>query len=245
MFRMLLLMVMFSAMLNKLAIAELNVSVSKSQVMTGIKNPRYTNNFILFENTDSPLAVSPAALITLQTDAKFSRVKARTSLFESVEVAKLSETEYLLVGPGKFAVEVTTFDPEKGIDEKILTVELGDSPVPPSPPPGPMPEPSVIPDDQFNNLGKRVREWSKDLPKRKELGGIYKDAAKSLTENPIMTINDATTLIVDNRTKLLGTDLNRYSIVFENLNADLRSRWPLTRGDMVLYMQAVSAGLEN
>ena len=239
-----LLVFMLFAMLNKLAIAELNVTVTKSQVMTGIKNPRYTSNFILFENTDSPLAVSPAALITLQTDAKFSRVKARTSLFESVEVPKLSETEYLLVGPGKFAVEVTTFDPEKGIDEKIITVELGDI-LPPSPPPGPSPGPNVVPDDQFNNLGKRVREWSKDLPKRKELAVLYKDTAKSLTENPIMTINDATNSIVDARAKLLGTDLNRYSTFLENLNADLRSRWPLTRGDMALYMQAVAAGLEN
>jgi len=230
-------------LLVQVAFGDLSVNVTKSQVLCGLVNPRTVQTFILFEQEGSKPEFAPAAIIQVKTNSKFVRVKARKNLFEGTNVTKISDTDYLLLGEGKYAVEVTTFDPDLGIDEQILTVELG--PVTPTPEPTPIPVPNPIPDDEFNNLGKRVSEWSKALPKRKEVAGIYRDVAKMLTENPIITINDATAILVESRGKILGSDLARYSTFLENLNADLRSRWPLSRGEFAKYLTIVALGLDN
>jgi hypothetical protein len=238
-------------MLNKLAIAELEVTVSKSQIISGINNPKViessvVNNLVIFDSKDSKPLFQPAALIKVTTDYKFVRIRARQNLFETTVVIKLSDNEYLLLGSGKYAVDVTVFDPEKGIDEKNLVVDLSDvDPSGPTPTPGPSPSPNTVPDDQFNNIGKRTQNWAKSLEKRKELGALYRQASKLLTDSPVSTINDATTLITDSKAKLLGSDSSKYSTLFENLNADLRSRWPLSRMDYALYLSAIATGLEN
>jgi hypothetical protein len=245
-YRLLLIPFLMSAMLNKLAIAELEVAVTKTQVLSGVKNPKVIQSFVVFDNEGSKPAFQPAAFLTVTTDFKFVRVRARQNLFESTIVVKLSETEYILLGSGKYAVDVTAFDPERGIEEKNLVVDLGDvAPPDPTPTPGPSPSPNTVPDDQFNNIGKRTKDWSKSLEKRKELGALYRQASKLLTDSPIATINDATTLITDSKAKLLGSDSPKYSTLFENLNADLRSRWPLSRMDYALYLSAIATGLEN
>lgn len=245
-YRLLLIPFLLSAMLNKLAIAELDVTVTKSQVLSGVKNPKVIQSFVTFDSEDSKPAFQPAAFIKVTTDYKFVRVRARQNLFEATIVIKLSDTEFILLGSGKYAVDVTAFDPERGIDEKNLVIDLGDVvPPDPTPTPGPSPNPNTVPDDQFNNIGKRTQEWSKSLEKRKELGALYRQASKLLTDSPISTINDATMLITDSKAKLLGSDSPKYSTLFENLNADLRSRWPLSRMDYALYLAAIASGLEN
>jgi hypothetical protein len=236
--------ILLSAMLNQLAIADLEVTVTKTQVLSGVKNPKVIQSFVVFDNEGSKPEFQPAAFITVNTNYKFIKVRAKQNLFESTITIKLSETEYILLGSGKYAIDVTVFDPELGIDEKTLVVDLGDV-APPTPNPGPSPNPNTVPDDQFNNIGKRTQDWAKSLEKRKELGALYRQAAKLLTDSPIATINDATTLITDSKAKLLGTDSPKYSILFENLNADLRSRWPLSRMDYALYLAAIATGLEN
>jgi len=238
------------AMLNLSAIAQLEVTVTKVEVLTGATNARAINSFILFDTEGSKPQFSPAALIDVKTNSKFIKIKARKSLFETTVAIKISEYQYMVLGSGKYAIEVTTFDPELGIDEQTVNVELGFVPSPepepePEPEPSPTPTPNPVPDDQFNNLGKKTQEWSKGLPKRKELGAVYRDAAKLLTESPITTINDATLMIADSKNKLLGSEAVKYNVFFENLNADLRSRWPLSRGDLAAYMTCVAVGLEN
>lgn len=227
--------------LVQVVFGDLTVDVTKSQVLYGLVNPRTVQTFILFDQEGSEPEFAPAAIIQVKTNSKFVRVKARKNLFEGVNVTKLNDTDYLLLGEGKYAVEVTTFDPELGIDERILTVELGPS----EPKPTPGPSPSPIPDDEFNNLGKRVFDWSKDLPKRKELASIYRNVAKALTENPVITINDATTILSNDRSKLLGSELTKYSNFIENTNADLRSRWPLSKGEFAKYLITIAVGLEG
>lgn len=238
------------AMLNLSAIAQLEVRVSKVAVLTEAINARTINTYIVFDSEDSRPKFVPGALIDIDTKAKFVKVRARKSLFESTVAVKISEYQYLVLGSGKYAIEVTTFDPELGIDEQSINVELGFSPSPepeptPEPEPEPTPTPNPVPDDQFNNLGKKTQNWSKGLPKRKELAAVYRDAAKLLTESPITTINDATLMIADSKNKLLGSEAVKYNVFFENLNADLRSRWPLSRGDLAAYMTCVAVGLEN
>jgi hypothetical protein len=235
------------AMLHSSAIAQLEVAVTKIDVLVGAKNARTINSFILFDSEGSNPQFTPAALIDVDTKSKFVKVKARKSLFETTVAIKISEYQYMVLGTGKYAIEVTTFDPELGIDEKTVSVELGHAPPEPEPEPEPTPTPTPnpVPDDQFNNIGKKVQDWSKGLPKRKELGAVYREAHKLLTESPITTINDATLMIADSKNKLLGSEAVKYNVFFENLNADLRTRWPLSRGDLATYMLCVAVGLEN
>jgi hypothetical protein len=230
------------------AIAQLEVVVTKVEVLVGAQNARTINSFILFDTEGSKPQFTPAALIDVKTQAKFVKIKARKSLFETTVAIKVSEYQYMVLGTGKYAIEVTTFDPESGIDEQTVSVDLGYMPDPkpqPEPEPDPKPTPNAVPDDQFNNLGRKTQEWSKSLPKRKELGDVYRQAAKLLTESPIITINDATLFIADSKNKLLGSDAMKYNVFFENLNSDLRTRWPLSKGDLALYMTCVAVGLEN
>lgn len=234
------------AMLNLSAIAQLEVAVTKVDVLVGTPNARVINSFILFDTEGSKPVFTPAALIDVKTQAKFVKIRARKSLFETTVAIKVSEYQYMVLGTGKYAIEVTTFDPEQGIEEQTVSVELGTSPQPePEPTPTPTPTPNPVPDDQFNNIGKKCVDWSKGLPKRKELGSVYREASKLLTESPITTINDATLFVADGKNKLLGSDAVKYNVFFDNLNADLRSRWPLSRGDLAAYMLCVAVGLEN
>ena len=248
MFKHLLLSLLMFATLNLSAIAQLEVVVTKIDVLVGAPNARVINSFIVFDTEGSKPLFTPAALIDVKTQAKFVKVKARKSLFETTVAIKVSEYQYMVLGTGKYAIEVTTFDTELGIDEETVSVDLGQYPSPdpePDPEPTPIPTPNPVPDDQFNNLGKKAQEWSKGLPKRKELGSVYREASKLLTESPITTINDATVFVADSKNKLLGSDAVKYNVFFENLNADLRTRWPLSRGDLAAYMLCVAVGLEN
>jgi hypothetical protein len=235
--------------LAQVVFAQIDVEVTKSRVITGLVNPKTINEFVLFEQELSQPKFSPAALIKVTTKYKFVRVKARQTLFEATNVGKLSDTEYLLVGSGKFALEVTAFDPELGIDERTVVVDLGDAPTPePDPTPDPDPDtptPSPIPDDQFDNLGRKVYDWSKNLPKRKEVATLYGDAIKSLTEDPKTTINGVTVVLADQRTQVLGSDSSKYVPFIENLNAELKLRWPMSRFEFIKYLEAVKAGLEG
>lgn len=240
--RTLILALMFCAMLNKLAIAQIEVTVTKTQVLSNVTNAKAYYSFIMFDDDGNTPKFEPAAVIYVNTKYKFVRVRARQSLFEGSKVLKLSESEYVLLGPGKYSVEVTAFDPELGIDEYSTVIELGEV-KPPEPTPTPTPNPSPVPDDQFNNVGKKVQDWSKDLPKRVELGAVYREASKMLTDSPITSINDATAYIADMKNKVLGPEATKYSVFFENINADLKSRWPMSRMDYALYLACVATGL--
>jgi hypothetical protein len=233
------------------AIADIKVDVVKTKVLSGLKEPQLVNNLVLFEESSQP-NFSAAAKIKITTDAKFNKVKARKSLFETTEVIKLSNTEYLLVGSGKYAVEVTTFDPEKGIDETTVSIDLGDAPTPSPTPPDPVPTPGPdpvppnpvpIPDDKFDNIGKRAFEWSAGLPKRAELAAVYKEASERLKTLPQVTTNDASKFLVEERKKLLGVDEPKYSDFVNKINADLGKRWPMPRQEFVLYLYNISLGL--
>ena len=228
----------------QVAFCQLNVDVVKSQVFTGLKSPRVVESAVLFELEGSKPVLSPAALITISSNYKFIRVKARQSLFEYGALAKISATEYLLVGTGKYALEVTAFDPELGIDEKIILITLGDAPPPiPDPDVPTPPGPSPIPDDEFGNLARKISDLSKNLPKRKEVALLYEEAAKSLTENPASTINSVVQVLTDKRKTVLGTDSAKWDALVTKLNEELKTHWPMPRADFARFLQLISLGL--
>lgn len=224
--------------------AELDVSVTKSRVLSGLANPRVVGDVVLIDGDQQP-KVTPAAIVTVKTDYKFVRVKARTSLFEALPIEKLSDGSYLLTGPGKFALEVTVFDPEKGIDEKVVVVELGEitPPTPPDPPKPPEPKPEPVKPDLFDNIGQRVAQATATATKKLEVAKVYREGAVSLREDPSVTVNDVFEKVFQKRATIVGVD-PAWKPFSELLQADVQKRWPMSRGVVADYFDAVSAGLD-
>lgn len=224
-----------------------SVLVEKVKVIDGLDNLYTHQNLILFDAKSSPKFFDGAKL-QINTAAKFIKVKARKTIFENADIKKLNDNIYLLVGSGKYAVEITAFDPEKGIDEQTIAIDLGEpKPTPePNPPPNPTPGPNPplpIPDDKFDNIGKRVSEWSAGLPRKLEVAAIYKEIAIQLEQNAALTVGEAGNLLGKKRTDLLGSDLGSYSNFIDKLMNDLKSRWPLDRKSYSEYLLAVYKGL--
>lgn len=235
-------------LLTSFSFGEITTEVVQTKVLTGLSSPEIVNGVILFNDASSTPKFSLAAKIKVVTEAKFIKVKARKTLFENGEIVKLDQYNYLLVGNGKYAVEITTFDPDKGIDETIVPVELGEpDPTPPGPdptPPGPGPDPTPVPPDQFNDLGKRIANITNGLPLKKEVAKIYTDAAKELRENQSVTVNSVFDSVFKKRVDTLGaSNMDKWKPFVDLLNSDLRSRWPMARILVAEYFDVIAVGL--
>lgn len=128
---------------------DINIDPTPIKIVSGITAPRLLDDTIIF--TGNEPKIQSAVLLKVTTPSKFVQVKARkaSTPTETAPVKKISTSEFLLTTPGILTVEVTTFDPESGIDSKDITVVVGgDVPVPPTPTPTPTPTPptpSVVP----------------------------------------------------------------------------------------------------
>lgn len=138
------------------AFAQIELSYTKAKSFPGITQPRLLGARVI-GGEDSSSVATPVAIITAKSSSKFVRLKARKSIFESGSLQQIAENEWLLSGEGRWIVEATAFDPEKGIDEASLEVVIGAAPKPepepePGPGPGPTPPPpSPVPSDY--NIG--------------------------------------------------------------------------------------------
>jgi hypothetical protein len=210
--------------------------VSKAKVFDGVTGSRQVGQ-LLFVQADNVPKLLDAAVLKVTTPAKFVRVKARVrGSFDPAPIQKISETEYALIGQGRYIVEITTFDPTLGIDDAAVDVELQD------------PEPSGPDGDKFDKLAARVASWTKGLTKNKDLASCYSEASKKLLEDPSMTINIAADQIVVCRNKVLQNASQGYIKLIEELNSDLKSRWsngPFTKAVMAEYYKEVARGLNH
>lgn len=122
------------------AFAQLDITTVKAKSLTGAIGARSVGDVILLP-IDSKPVFSEVAIVTVESPAKFIRVRAYKSIFETATVTRLDEKNYMLSGlPGRYAVEVTAFDPTSGIEEKSIEVILGSSPDPdPKPDDPPVP----------------------------------------------------------------------------------------------------------
>lgn len=116
-------------LLQSVCVAQIDVAVTKSLELTGVKAKVVGDR--VFVSTDAIPKLVEVASISVTSPAKFVRVRAFKSLFEQAQITKLTESEYLLSGePGRYAIEVMTFDPTNGIDERSVEVSIGSSPSP-------------------------------------------------------------------------------------------------------------------
>ena len=124
--------------------AQVETTVTRKKALLGVTNPVVQGNRILVGD-DSNVSVSDVVLLEVKSDYKFQRVKARQN-GNRVEPEKLADNVYLFAGAGKFEIEITCFDPERGIDDAEITFDIGGKPKPPTPDPTPDPEPEPEPE---------------------------------------------------------------------------------------------------
>lgn len=173
------------------------------------------------------------------TDPKttYVRIKCKTAV-----VKKYSPDSYIVSTPGKHEVEIMVIGLDPLFIEEITTTVINGEPIPPEPIPLPVPP---VPEDEFDNIGQRVAEWSAGIAGAKKAASVYRTTANLLSSDPTQTINSASAYLVDELKKL--PEYNNFTQVRSNINADLTQRWdrgPMSRGTLADYYNAIAAGLE-
>jgi hypothetical protein len=160
--------------------AQVETTVTRKKALLGVTNPQVQGNRILVGD-DSNVSVTDVVLLEVRSDYKFQRVKARVS-GNRVEPEKLADNVYLFAGAGSYVVEVTVFDPDKGIDDAEIKFDIGGKPTPPKPPeptPDPEPQPEVVPNDYGVGL-LTFTETPDDTANATKFAAAYRAAAGQL-----------------------------------------------------------------
>ena len=155
--------------------AQVETTVTRKKALLGVTNPVVQGNRILVGD-DSNVSVSDVVLLEVRSDYKFQRVKARQN-GNRIEAEKLSDNVYLFAGTGSYQIEITCFDPDRGIDDAELTFDIGGKPTPPPPPPPPPPE--VVPNDYGVGL-LTFTETPDDTANATKFAAAYRAAAGQL-----------------------------------------------------------------
>ena len=224
---------------------KLKVTSVAGFAVIGLTNPQTVEGSTF--STTKPTQVKPAGLLDVVTEASDVKVVAFGTGLKPVELTKLADRQWSWTAPGTTVFIVTATDWDKRINEtSIVTAELESAPPGPGPGPGPDPVPNpTVPDDRFENIGKRVASWATGLPKRKEVAAVYRNAAKRLRTDLAATVNIVTSEIESQRTVILTGSADSYAKLIANLNDDVKKRWPLTKRDLSDYCEAIAAGLES
>lgn len=155
---------------------------------------------------------------------------------------------YLVVATGRVWVQVISLDISvPKIDSKTFVVDLGDKPDDPDEPDEPdvpTPGPDVtVPEDRFDNIGRKVASAAKGLELRKEVAAVYRRYADELVDSANAT--DVSTRMVNERTQTLGAKAASWAQLLRAIIADFNPRVPdMQRADVVDYWRAVANGLD-
>lgn len=86
-----------------------------------------------------PKGQSTGFTVTVPEPKKFMRLKAQKDLFNVIQPSQLNANTWFFSAPqGTYAVTVTQFDPETGIDEHYMKVVIGEKPTDPPVPVDPV-----------------------------------------------------------------------------------------------------------
>jgi hypothetical protein len=235
------------AFLSSSCLAQLDVVDSKIQVVTGLKGVQAVGDILIIDEASQP-KFRAAVVLEIATDSKFVDVEAYDPVTNiDADVIQVGDSpklkRFIIAGDGKIRVVITAFDP--GIKKKRLNLDFGPPAPPPNPEPspGPSPEPANPLPQGFDGLASKVKEWSKGLPKKKEVAAVYRSCAVRLL-TPQGTISSISAELVAARTSTLG-DTAPYSKLLENIHADLVPRWlGINKAILSDYWNCIAAGLE-
>ena len=234
-----------------LASAQVETQLTRKKALLGVTNPVVQGNRILV-GEDSNVAVSDVVLLDVKSDYKFTRLKAKQN-GNRIEPEKVGEATYLFAGAGSYVVEVTVFDPEKGIDDKEVTFTIGGKPSPPgpTPEPEPEPEPSVVPTEYGVGL-VAFQNAPSDTANAKAWAGMYRAKAGQLFgEGGLASIDrilaDINTTI-GNRQCVDKAKCEQWGVWKTQLDAALKAeqakRGSFSRQDWFGALNEIASGLE-
>lgn len=215
------------------------VTPTKVNVTSGYTNPKVVGPYLLHGDFSQPVS-RPGVLLSIdglaQGQKLFDLFAEAIPSFDVAELQSLPDGTSLLVGEGRYRITAFFENPSM---VRRLSVELG----PPKPPPEP-PKPDVpIPPDAFENIGQRTATWANGLPRRNEVAALYVTCAEDIV-GTTMTINACIEKMVAARTALLKPEeLALYQPLLDQLNADLKKRWPMVALTTANYFNAIAAGL--
>jgi hypothetical protein len=191
------------------AFGQIELSYSKSLSLQGVTAPRLAGDLVLV-GADSKPTISEVAIINVASEYKFVDVVAKKSLFDEGVLVPIGDkgTEFILAGEGRWLVQATAFDPEKGIAKKSIEVLIG-------PPPKPIePIEPVVPPSDFASIAKSSRanaDMVNDPATRQALGNAIVIAVASVPFTA--SLDDAKTAMVNaiENTLLLRTGNSRFA----------------------------------
>lgn len=223
----------------------LPIKVTKQQAVFGLSEPVVAGEMVITKSAKD-VKIKEIAVLDITSEAAIINVKASNKDRSSVQVAKLSRNTFAVENATDVWVRITAIDFDKKIyvdEERLVKASTPDPDVPgPQPKPDdPKPNPTV-PTDEFDNIGQRVAALVNGLSQNKEIAKIYLEASKELRTNPAITVTEANTKL---RVALLALPENfetKYGKVRDLINSDITKRWPMSKGVLADYWEAISKG---
>jgi len=157
------------------ALAQVETVVTRKKALLGVTNPQIQGTRILVGD-DSNVSVTDVVLLEVKSDYKFQRVKALQN-GNRIDPEKLADSVYLFAGTGRYLVEITVFDPERGIDDTEVKFEIG-KPLPPEPEPEPKPDIDVPNDYGLGLL--TIQQAPSDMANAAKFAAAYRNGAGKL-----------------------------------------------------------------
>lgn len=234
------------------AFGQYSSTAQVKQILSGIDGQVVVGSYTFVNPGSQPKLESVGVIEITAPDGAAVLVRASDQARAELTVQQIADGAWMLRHTGRAWVETSAVwidmtDPTKPKPElkmERFVLDIGQpAPVPPGPtPPGPVPPGPApdIPPDAFDNIGQRVAQWTAGATMNKQVGLLYSQYATKLRTSPA-TINDISGQLAAELTKV--ADYDRYITFRTNLNADIKGRWPLSKGVLADYWDCVALGL--
>lgn len=220
------------------------VNITKQQAIFGLESPVVAGDMVITKSAKD-VKIKEIAVLDITSEAAILNVKASNKDRTAIQVAKLSRNTFAVDNTTDVWVRITAIDFDKKIyidEERLVKASTPPEPDVPNPKPDePTPNPTV-PTDQFDNIGQRVAALTKGLSQNKDIAKIYQTLATELRTNPTLTVTEANTKLKTAISDLPENFDTNYSKVRDLINSDITKRWPMSKGVLADYWEAISKG---
>lgn len=205
---------------------------------------------LLLLNEDAKPTLANVGVLRLPGQFDAASVIAEDVQRKQVPAKKVSEREWLILGTGQVIVYATL-----GTKEPFtLTTQRYDVSIPslkPEPPPKPDPDKPVdpdkptptVPEDRFDNIGRRVSAAASGLALRKEVAANYRQFAEQLKGS--IEVAEISRAMVAKRDVILKDAKTDWMPVLTLVLNDFTARRPeMVRADVVDHWLAIANGLD-
>ena len=229
------------ALAPAIALGQLSVTATPMVRLGGVEGLRVIGDIPLIPAA-ATLTQSPVALVEIETQAKNITVEVTDQKRLPVQFQQVDADTVLLSEPGRVWVDVTALDFEANIyARRTIVVEVGDAPEPDEPDdPDPHPVPPDVPDDEFDNIGKRVAGWTEGLQANEQFGKLYLKYADVLRATPSTVSQIFAAFNLEAKALNLG---DGYEEARNAINAEVQQRWPMSKPVLADFFTAIAAGL--